>query len=363
MLAARILPVIMSGGSGTRLWPLSTAERPKQFHALGGRASMIAETASRLRGTVEGVVFLDPVVIGSARHRDLIAAELAAAGIGLSALVLEPQGRNTAATAALAGLVAREIDQGALVLLMPADHVVARPERFAATVAAAAGEAGRRIVTFGIAPSGPETGFGYIEQGEELSPGVFAVRKFHEKPDRALAEDYIRRGGFSWNSGVFFFAPDVMIGEFANAPKPEKPDAAWAADILREATEALLLAGRDGVEIWLDEEAFARVPAESVDVAVMETTRRAAVAPCEIGWADVGSWAELWRLEPKDAAGNAVRGSATLLDVADTLVRAEGGVHVSVAGVSGLIVVATPTGVLVLPRERAQDVKKLLPKD
>jgi mannose-1-phosphate guanylyltransferase/mannose-6-phosphate isomerase len=345
----RIFPVIMSGGSGTRLWPVSTEARPKQFHALGGAKSMIAETALRLRGTKGGIEFLDPIVIASERHGDLVFSELASVGIEPAAVVLEPIGRNTAATAALAALVAAEIDPLAKVLLMPADHLVEKVDLFVDAIAAASEIVDERIVTFGITPEGPETGYGYIQQGEGLCDGVFSVAAFKEKPDEATASRYLREGGFSWNSGVFFFSPAVLLEEFSGA-----------ADIRDDTARALASAARDGRSITLPRDLFGAVRAEPVDIAVMEKTKRAAVAPCDIGWADVGSWAELWRLSDKDAHGNAVSGQVTLLDCEDNLVRGDG-VHVSVAGVSGLVVVATPEAVLVLPRSRAQDVKKLLP--
>lgn len=341
----------MSGGSGTRLWPLSTEAAPKQFHALGGRHSLIAETALRLTGERNGLEFMPPIIIAGEKHRELVADRLAAAGVAAAAVVLEPEGRNTAATAAIAALVVSEIDPDALVLLMPADHVVADAPAFEAAVRRSAETALTRIVTFGIQPDRPETGYGYIKQGDRLMDGVFTIERFTEKPAREVAEEYLREGGYSWNSGVFFFHPDVMLEEFSNA----------AIDIREGAKQALERAQRHGGEILLDAYAFGAVRSAPVDVAVMEKTNRAAVAPCDIGWADIGSWAELWRLADKDGQGNAVSGPVMVLDGADNLVRAEG-IHVSLAGVSDLIVVATKDAVLILPRDRAQDVKKLIPK-
>jgi mannose-1-phosphate guanylyltransferase/mannose-6-phosphate isomerase len=349
LAVTRVFPVIMSGGSGTRLWPVSTEARPKQFHALGATHSMIAETALRLRGTHGEIEFLAPIVIASERHGDLVFSELAAVGIQPAAVVLEPIGRNTAATAALAALVAAEIDPRAKVLLMPADHLVEKVDAFLGAIAAASAIVDERIVTFGITPQGPETGYGYIQQGEGVCSGVFAVAAFKEKPDEATASLYLREGGYSWNSGVFYFSPAVLLEEFGGA-----------ADIRDGAARALAAASRAGSKIVLPRDLFGAVRAEPVDIAVMEKTKRAAVAPCDIGWADVGSWAELWRLSDKDASGNAVSGQAFVLDGENNLVRGDG-VHVSVAGVSDLIIVATPEAVLVLPRSRAQDVKKLLP--
>jgi mannose-1-phosphate guanylyltransferase/mannose-6-phosphate isomerase len=345
-----ILPVIMSGGSGTRLWPLSTDDRPKQFHALSGERPMIIETALRFRGAAAGERLLDPIVIGAERHLDLTDALFRDAGLPQPVQILEPVARNTAATAALAAHAALALHPGALALLVPADHVVSRPDAFISAVLGASSVAGTRIVTFGITPTGPETGFGYIERGAPLADGVFEIASFREKPDAGTAAAYLRRGGFDWNAGVFLFDPHVLLGEFARL----------APEIGAGALRALERASREPSAILLDPEAFAAVPARPVDIAIMEKTTLSAVAPCDIGWADLGSWSELWRLSDKDARGNAIAGPVRSVDIDSCLVRAEG-VQVSICGVSGLIVVATEGRVLILPRERAQDVKSLIP--
>ena len=340
----------MSGGSGTRLWPLSTASRPKQFHNLGAERTMIEETVLRFSGAHDGLVFLPPVIIASAAHRDLVVEAVEACGIAPSAIILEPKGRNTAATAALAALIAQEIDPEADVLLAPADHLVSRADVFVATIRAAGSVLPDRIVTFGIEPTGPETGYGYIRQGDRLADGVHAVASFKEKPELHIAQQYLDEGGYSWNSGVFMFSPGMMLEEFAIA----------AADIRDGASLALARARRDGVEILLDAEAFATVRSEAVDRAVMEHTKRAAVAPCDIGWADVGSWAEVWRLADKDGQGNAMAGPVIVEDGANNLIRTDGP-HVSIVGLSDLVVIANGDKILIAPRHRAQDVKKVIP--
>jgi mannose-1-phosphate guanylyltransferase/mannose-6-phosphate isomerase len=346
----KIIPVIMSGGSGTRLWPLSTAARPKQFHYLGAERTMIEETVMRFSGAHPGVLFLPPVIIASAAHGDLVSEAIANIGVFPSAVILEPKGRNTAATAALAALIAQEIDPAAHVLLAPADHLVANAAAFVETIRAACAVLPERIVTFGISPTGPETGFGYIQQGEQLADRVHAVSTFKEKPDLGVARQYLAEGGYSWNSGVFLFSPQTMLEEFSIA----------AADIRDGARLALARAERTGHQILLDAVAFASVRSEAVDRAVMEHTARAAVAPCEIGWADVGSWAEVWRLSDKDGKGNALTGSVILEDAANNLVRTDG-VHISIIGLSDLIVIASGGKILIAPRDRAQDVKKVIP--
>jgi mannose-1-phosphate guanylyltransferase/mannose-6-phosphate isomerase len=345
----RVVPVIMSGGSGTRLWPLSTPDRPKQFHAFNSDASMIQETALRTSG--EGPVdFLPPLVVCANRHRVLVADHMAEAGITPSAVVLEPVPRNTAPVAVIASELVAELHPGALVLLVAADHVIADRDGFVAAVAQAAETARDHIVTFGVTPSRPETGYGYIQCGEPLAEGVFKVARFAEKPAREVAERYLAEGGYAWNAGIFLFSPDTMLAEMANS----RPD------ILEAALEALAASPRtaEGV-IALDLERFAACPSESIDYAVMEKTKVAAVAPGEFGWADIGSWSELWRLGPHDEAGNRLRGDALALDTRGSLVWSDGPT-VAVLGLDDLIVVAAGDAVVVAPKARAQDVKALL---
>ncbi len=343
----RIIPAILSGGAGTRLWPVSTDAEPKQFHAFGGAGSLFAETIRRFAAPAEGVAFAPPLVLANAAHAELVQAHLDQADATAAAIFLEPMGRNTAAAAVIAAALGKEADADALVLLLPADHVIADQGAFMAAIARAAPFAYDRIVTFGIAPDRPETGYGYIKAGPELAPGVRTIESFREKPDPETAKAYLAEGGYSWNAGMFLFSPRVLLEEFAHAP-----------EIRDLALQALAGASRSGSVITPEPQAFAAIPSAPLDIAVMEKTRRAAVAPCAIGWADVGSWSELWRLAAKDEAGNALQGAAAVLDGADNLVRGDG-VKVCVAGVRDLIVIATPNGVIVAPRDRAQDVKAL----
>lgn len=343
-----ITPAIMSGGSGTRLWPLSTQAIPKQFHALAGAQTMIQRTILRVQGETSQIAFGAPIILASAAHRGLVAAQLAAIDCAPQAVALEPIGRNTAATAAIAAALAVEADPEALVLLLPADHVIADIAGFHAIIERAAPLARERIVTFGIEPSRPETGYGYIRRGEALAPGVFAIDSFREKPNAATAQSYLDQGGFSWNAGMFLFHPRLLL---------EEMDA--AADIRDGALAALASAKRDGVEIALDEALFANVPAQPLDIAVMEKTKKGAVAPCDIGWADIGSWDEVWRLAARDSNGNALQGSAALLDGAGNLLFSDGP-KICAAGIEDMIIIATGEAVVVLPRARAQEVKALL---
>lgn len=347
---ATIIPVIMSGGSGTRLWPLSTDEVPKQFHSLASDRTLIQDTVLRFGSEQEGLRFLNPVVICNVRHGELVVEQLRELSIEPSAVVLEPFGRNTAAVAAIAARLAHEIDPEALVLLLPADHVVSAPEGFRAAVSAAAEVARGHIVTFGLEPTGPETGYGYIERGEPVAEGVFRAASFAEKPDRETAARYVSAGTYDWNGGIFLFAPRVLADEL----QAHRPDIAEAAAASLDAAE------REGPFITLDRLRFAACPSESLDYAVMEKTERAAVAPCRnIGWADVGSWSELWRLGPRDDDGNLLHGTAVVLDSRDSLVWASHRV-VAAIGVEDVVVVETADAVLILPKSRAQDVKKIV---
>lgn len=343
----RIIPVILSGGSGTRLWPASTDDRPKQFHALGGAQPLIAETVERVRGETDDVSFAAPVIICNARHGDITAKQMAEIGVSPSAIVLEPFGRNTAAAGVIAAALTAEIEPGALVLLLPADHVIRDRAAFLAAIGRAAPFAADHIVTFGIAPNRPETGYGYIKRGEPLENGVFKIESFREKPDAETAQQYLDDGGYSWNAGMFLFSPDVMLREFeASAP------------IRDGALAALKQAKREGALIALDAAAFETTPSQPLDIAVMEKTKWGAVAPCDIGWADVGSWDEIWRLSPHDDHGNAKHGPVATLDASGNLLRTDGP-KICVAGLDNLIVVATGDAVVILPRDRAQDVKAL----
>ncbi len=338
----------MSGGSGTRLWPLSTPEKPKQFHALGSDETMLQDTCRRMADE-HGLVFLPPVIICSAQHADEVQTQLDAIGVVPGAIVLEPCARNTAAVAAVAARLTAELYPDALVLLLPADHVMRDPSAFRAAIARAALVAVDRIVTFGIEPERPETGYGYIQRAEALSVGVYAVARFTEKPSFELAHTYLAEGGYDWNAGIFLFSPQVMAAEMDR----------HCPDILESATAALAAATRKGAVIRLDGDLFSRTPSESIDIAVMEPTDRAAVTPCSAGWADVGSWSELWRLMEGDVHGNVVQGDAVVHDTWGSYVQGDG-LTVAVVGLTDIIVVASQGAVVVLPKARSQDVKALV---
>ena len=343
-MSTKIIPAIMSGGAGTRLWPLSTARAPKQFHALATEKTMIQETAVRLSGES----FAPSIIICGRGHFEMADAQLSELDLRPQAIVLEPMARNTAAVAAIAALAGQHSDPDALVLLVPADHVITKPDVFRDVILGAAATAKERIVTFGIRPTHPETGFGYIEHGAELGGGIYEIQRFLEKPNFETAVEYVRDGRHDWNAGIFLFSPKVMLEELD----------LYAPEVLAAAADAWAKATRDGVTVNLDADAFIQAPSISIDYAVMEKTRRSAVAPCEIGWADVGGFAELWRLGAKDEAGNHARGKTILIDARNCLIQNHDGPTVAVIGLEDVMVISTPSGVLVCPIDRAQDVKK-----
>ncbi len=343
-----IVPVILSGGTGTRLWPLSRESYPKQFWPLISDRTMLQETAARATGPG----FAPPVVVCNEAHRFLVAEQLRAAHIEGARVLLEPAGRNSAPAIAAAALLLRDEDPDAVLWLMAADAAVGDVPALheALALATAAARAGR-IVTFGMTPTAPETGYGYIAAGEDLpgSPGVKSVARFVEKPDVATAERFLAGGRHLWNSGMFVATAAVLLAELAR----------HAPEVLRAVETAMAEARRDLDFVRLAPEAFTAAPAISIDYAVMERTELAAVVPASIGWSDLGSWASLWEVAVKDAAGNVAMGPVEFADSRGCLVRSEG-VLTGVVGLEDTVVVATDDAVLVMPRARAQDVKLLV---
>lgn len=348
MSAPDIVPVILSGGTGSRLWPLSRESNPKQFWPLLSERTMVQETAGRAHGPG----FAPPVVVVGEAHRFLVAEQLREAAIAAPRIVLEPEGRNSAPAIAVAALLVAEAEPDAVLWIMAADAAITDVAALHAALALAAAAArGGRIVTFGMQAHEPHTGFGYIEMGEPLAevPGVRLVQSFTEKPDLATAQRLSTDGRHVWNSGMFVATAGTLIAELRE----------HAPEVLAAARAALEGASRDLDFIRLGEEAFRRAPAISIDYAVMERTRHAAVVPADLGWSDVGSWDALWQTAPKDAAGNVTKGPVELLETSGSYVRSEG-MLTAVLGLQDVVVVVTDDAVLAMPRSRAQDVKRVV---
>ena len=343
-----IFPVILSGGTGSRLWPMSRALLPKQFLPLISARTMLQETVLRLSGLPD---CLRPVVVSNSEHRFLVAEQLREIDSAPHAQILEPLGRNTAPAVAVAAMCVAQTDPDAVMLVLPADHLIRDVARFHDAIRRAARVAQRgHLVTFGIVPTEPATGYGYIERGELLPDGDgFKVARFVEKPDRKRAEQFIEAGTFAWNSGMFVFTPRRYLEELEAA----------APAILKASREAWDKAARDLDFNRLDAEAFKASPSDSIDYAVMEKTKSAAVIPADIGWSDVGSWTTLWDVGAKDAKGNVLRGDVHLRDAENCYVRAESRM-VSVLGLKNAIVVETDDAVLVADQEHAQAVKDVV---
>ncbi len=346
--APSIVPVILSGGSGTRLWPLSRKAMPKQLLPLAGTRTMIQETVARVQG--EG--FAAPLVICNQEHRFLIAEQLRATGAADAKIMLEPVGRNTAPAAAVAALRVAADDPDGLVLLIPSDHVVLDRAAFLAAVSIARQAADAdALVTFGIQPGGPETGYGYIKRAAPLAGigGAFAIERFVEKPDRATAQAYLAAGGYYWNSGMFLFRAQAFLDELARL-NPR---------MLECCRDSLAHAHVDMDFIRLGEPAFVACPSDSIDYAVMEKAAKAAVVPVEMGWNDVGSWQSLWDIASRDDSGNAIIGNVIAQQAKDSYLRSEGPLLAAI-GIEDLVVVATKDAVLISHRDSAQDVKKVV---
>jgi mannose-1-phosphate guanylyltransferase/mannose-1-phosphate guanylyltransferase/mannose-6-phosphate isomerase len=340
-----ILPVILSGGTGTRLWPLSREGYPKQFWPLASDRPMLVETAARAAGPG----FAPPMVVCNEAHRFLVAEQLRGHG---ARIVLEPAGRNSGPAIAAAALLAEETGPGTVMWIMAADSAIKDlPALHAALSQAAAAARAGRIVTFGMTPTAPETGYGYIEAGADVPglAGVRAIARFVEKPDAARAAEFVAGGRHLWNSGMFVATASTLLAEL------ERHEPAMLAAV----RQAVAGAKRDMDFVRLDAAAFGAAPSISIDHAVMERTANAAVVPAAIGWSDIGSWAALWEISAQDGAGNATLGPVELVDARRCLVRSEG-ILTGVVGLQDAVVVVTDDAVLAMHRDRAQDVKMLV---
>jgi mannose-1-phosphate guanylyltransferase/mannose-6-phosphate isomerase len=371
-----IVPVIMSGGAGTRLWPLSRELYPKQLLPLVNETTLLQETQLRLNG-LQGLCA--PLVVCNEDHRFMVAEQLRQTGCSAGAILLEPAGRNTAPAVAVAALQARQEGNDPILLVLPADHVILDAGAFRGTVEQGAkiAEFGK-LVTFGIVPDKPETGYGYIRAGErlefssgakdrvsssgenlkdfdsglssqKLGLGPYSVAEFVEKPDAATAEQYLASGNYYWNSGMFMFRASRYLEELAK----------FASEMLTCCHKALEDAQRDLDFVRLDSEAFAACPKNSIDYAVMEKTADAAVIPLDVGWSDVGSWSALWEVGQADEAGNVMHGDVLTHDSSNCYLHSTGRM-VAAVGLEDHVVVETADAVLVASRGRVQDVKAIV---
>ena len=341
-----LLPVIMSGGSGTRLWPQSRKTYPKQFLNLTGDGTMIQETVRRLNG----LDVLSPLVICNESHRFVVAEQLQQIGISDSQLILEPVGRNTAPAIAVAAIKALKKYKDPMLLVLAADHVIDNKEIFHKAVLKAEELAKQdKLVTFGIVPSGPETGYGYIERGDKLHDGAFDVKKFVEKPDKQTAEGYIESGEYLWNSGMFLFKAKAYLDELK----------LYRSDIY-EASVSSVESIEDEVDFCrLDADDFGKCPAESVDIAVMEKTKKAVVVSLDAGWSDIGSWATLWEIGDKDENQNVVIGDVITNESENSYIHSSHRL-VTTIGVSDLVIIETADALLVAKKDKVQKVKDIV---
>ncbi|AOE68698.1 mannose-1-phosphate guanylyltransferase/mannose-6-phosphate isomerase [Pseudomonas fluorescens] len=342
-----LIPVILAGGSGSRLWPLSRQMNPKQFLRLTDKSlSMLQQTIGRL----DGVDVATPQVICNEQHRFLVAEQLRQLDLEQATILLEPVGRNTAPAIALAACKALQADGDPILLVLAADHLIDDVPAFHASLAVALplAEAGK-LVTFGITPTCAHTGYGYIEQGEPVGAGGFAVKRFVEKPDAATAADYLARGDYCWNSGMFMFRASRYLDVLAQ----------FQPVMLAACRAALAGGSQDQLFTRVDAAAFAACPDDSIDYAVMEKTRDAIMVPLQAGWSDIGSWSALWDACEKTEAGNVLQGDVLQLDSHNTYVNADSRL-VATVGVQDLIIVETKDAVLVAHKDQVQQVKAIV---
>ncbi|EHK9905082.1 mannose-1-phosphate guanylyltransferase/mannose-6-phosphate isomerase [Escherichia coli] len=341
-----IIPIIMAGGSGTRLWPLSRSLYPKQFLSLTNENSLLQETLKRL----DGLNCLPPVIVSNNEHRFIVAEQLRQFGVDDFQIILEPVGRNTAPAVALAALKALELHGDHHMLVLAADHAIQDIEAFHAAVLAAEQESvDNKLVTFGIVPTKPETGYGYIKKGEQVKNSVFKVNSFVEKPDLETAKNYLEQKCYLWNSDMFMFKASVYLDEL----KKFRPD------ILAACKESLSSASTDLDFIRLNSDVFAECPDESIDYAVMEKTQDCVVIPLDADWSDIGSWTSLWEISEKDEHENVSHGDVINYNSRNNYIYSEGSL-ISTVGVNNLIIVQTKDALLVAQQDNVQDIKKIV---
>ncbi len=355
----KLIPIILAGGGGTRLWPLSRGHYPKQFLSVRGDYTLLQDTLLRLGDAIDEDMEIRPsLVVCNEEHRFMVGEQARQIDHGLHGIVLEPVGRNTAPALTCAALLSVEDGDDPLMLMMPADHLIKRSDQFrAAVVAGAALASDGALVTFGVVPDKPETGYGYIQLGDAIAteqPPRHVIAKFEEKPDLATATRYLDDGGYRWNSGIFLMRASVWLDAIGQ----------FNAKILEACRGAVASSVRDGEFVRLDEASFSACPSDSIDYAVMEpvvtdSTHRGAVVSLDAGWSDVGSWSSIWDVSDRDAGGNVTRGDTHIEDGTNNVVIAEHRL-VAALGCDDLVIVETSDAVMVAAKDRAQDVKKIV---
>ena len=341
-----LTPVLLCGGVGSRLWPVSREAHPKQFLPLAGELSMLQETLQRTSGLEETA----PLVVCNEEHRFMVAEQLRQIDLHAGALILEPQGRNTAPAVALAALQAIASDPEALLLVLPADHLIQDVEAFVEAVGKALPLARQgRLMTFGVVPASPETGYGYIKCGAALDSDLYDLERFVEKPDVATAQSYLDSGGYLWNSGMFLLRAATYLEQLGE----------HAPEILACCEQAMTGASSDMDFVRPDAQAFDQCPSDSIDYAVMENTAAGGVVSLDCGWSDVGAWSALWDVAERDSDGNVCQGDVMLDNCHESYFRSESRL-VAATGVDNLVVVETADAVLVADRARVQDVKRIV---
>lgn len=346
-----IIPVILAGGSGTRLWPLSREQHPKQLLSLVDDKTMLQNTVLRLMSFPQ---VGQPMVICNEGHRFMVAEQLRAIGVDQAAIILEPMGRNTAPALAVAAIQALENGDDPILMVLPADHNIEEVAALHQAISLGFGLSEKGyLITFGIVPHAAETGYGYIHKGELLSPGTdsnaVAITEFVEKPDKETARKYLDSGNYCWNSGMFMFKASGVLGELER----------FAPDIVAACRSAVAKGRKDLDFFRLDKGAFADCPSDSIDYAVMEKTDRGAMIPLSAGWNDLGSWDALWQVGKKDEHGNVIHGDVLTHEVKDSFLHAETRM-VAAVGLENHVVVETADAVLIAPRDRVQDVKRIV---
>lgn len=341
-----LIPVLLSGGVGSRLWPISREAYPKQFLALASELSMLQETMSRTADLDTAA----PLVVCNDEHRFMVAEQLRQLSVEPAAIILEPEGRNTAPAVALAAFYACAKDPEALLLVLPADHVIRDADAFTRAVRLGIGEAAQgMLMTFGIVPDAPETGYGYLRLGEPRGEGLYTLGSFVEKPDAAKAQEYLASGEYFWNSGMFLLSAAAYLDEL-KAHKPE---------IYSACERAMAKASDDLDFLRPDKDAFLACPSDSIDYAVMEQTLRGGVIPLDCGWSDVGAWSTLWQVSDQDSQGNVLLGDVMIEDCTDSYLRSESRL-IAATGIKNLVVVETSDAILVADRNEVQNVKQIV---